>query len=274
MSLFTIDQKKCAKDGICAAVCPMGLIRINENNIPEPIENAENLCISCGHCVAVCPNACFSHGILKTETFEPIKKEFNIGHEESIQFLRKRRSIRRYKEKEIPEDEIVNLIKTARYAPTGHNSQTARWHVISGKEKVNKIASLVIKWAKWLIENEPEFATQMGFEGFVKKWEGGEDAVLRGAPALIIAHTNENDLYGPKTCTIALTYLELAATSMGLGTCWAGFLQLAAKSYEPLRKALGLPDGHILQGGMMVGYPKFKYVSLPTRKEPVITWGK
>ncbi len=69
-----------------------------------------------------------------------LKKELNIGYEESIQFLRKRRSIRKYKDKEINNDDIVKLIKMARYSPTGHNSQTAGWHVINGKEKVNKIA--------------------------------------------------------------------------------------------------------------------------------------
>ncbi|MCP3923524.1 MAG: ferridoxin [Desulfobacterales bacterium] len=274
MSLFIVDQEQCAKDGVCIGVCPMGLIKPDDNKIPQPVEHAEMMCIHCGHCVAACPKDCFEHKNLKRENFPLIQKELEISSEEGIQFLRKRRSTREFKEKEIPKDELVKLIENARYAPSGHNLQGAQWHVINGKDKVRKIAELMIEWAGWMVENKPDFATMMGLDIGIKKWEAGEDMVLRDAPALIIAHAHKKDVMSQATCTIALTYLELAATTMGLGTCWAGFLQMAANSYEPLQKALGLPDDHAFNGGMMVGYPKFKYRRVTERKQPVITWSE
>ena len=60
MSLFEVDQKKCARDGICAAVCPIGIIEFRDRT-PVPTADAETRCISCGHCVAVCPAAALSH---------------------------------------------------------------------------------------------------------------------------------------------------------------------------------------------------------------------
>jgi nitroreductase len=60
-------------------------------------------------------------------------------------------------------------------------------------------------------------------------------------------------------CIIALTYLELAVTSFGLGACWAGYFSAAANMGPPMKKALGLPEEHNSFGAMMVGYPKYKY---------------
>jgi hypothetical protein len=39
-----------------------------------------------------------------------------------------------------------------------------------------------------------------------------------------------------------------------------------------MQKALALPEGHQSYGAMMVGYPKFNYHRLPSRKPPPITW--
>lgn len=70
---------------------------------------------------------------------------------------------------------------------------------------------------------------------------------------------------------IALTFAELAAVSYGLGTCWAGFVMMAARS-EAAAAALRLPAGHKLLGAMMIGYPKVNYHRIPLRAEPQLTW--
>jgi nitroreductase len=70
---------------------------------------------------------------------------------------------------------------------------------------------------------------------------------------------------------IALSYMDLAAPSLGLGCCWAGFFMIAAGSWPPLAEAFQLPEGHKSFGAMMVGYPKFRYQRLPERNEAKIT---
>jgi ferredoxin len=59
MTLFTIDHEKCDKDGICALECPAHIIEMTYN-VPVPSDDAEEICIRCGHCVAVCPRAAFT----------------------------------------------------------------------------------------------------------------------------------------------------------------------------------------------------------------------
>ena len=76
----------------------------------------------------------------------------------------------------------------------------------------------------------------------------------------------------PQGCTIAMAYLELAATAHGLGACWAGFFNMAPMFYPPIYEALNLPKDHQVLGSMMLGVPKFKYHRVPLRNKPVITW--
>jgi nitroreductase len=124
-----------------------------------------------------------------------------------------------------------------------------------------------------IVETNPQGATDWGFNRLVDAWDRGEDMLLRGAPHVIIAHSNEfYGSMGETACIIAATYLELAAYSLGLGACWAGYFQVACGAYSPLREALELPQGCRVYAAMMVGYPRYKFSSIPVRKEPEISW--
>ncbi|RJP88125.1 MAG: hypothetical protein C4518_11280 [Desulfobacteraceae bacterium] len=112
----------------------------------------------------------------------------------------------------------------------------------------------------------------MHMELVVGAWDFGVDVVCRDAPHLVIAHGLAADATAQSACTIALTYLELAAPSLGLGTCWGGFFGAAAMFWPPLQEALALPKGHVCYGTAMVGRPKFKYHRLPARNTPKVTW--
>ena len=127
-------------------------------------------------------------------------------------------------------------------------------------------------WAHAILEKDPDAAKNPYIPGIVAAWEAGYDTVLRGAPALVVASAPKEDRNGTVNLTLALSYLELAAPSLGLGACWAGLLQSALLTWPPLQKAIGLPKDHSRHYPMMIGYPKAKYFRLPERKAPKITW--
>jgi len=66
--------------------------------------------------------------------------------------------------------------------------------------------------------------------------------------------------------------MELAAPSLGLGTCWAGLLQGALLSNKPLKSAVGIPEAFPHHYPMMIGYSKARYCRLHERKKPKIMW--
>jgi nitroreductase/NAD-dependent dihydropyrimidine dehydrogenase PreA subunit len=272
MTLLSIDTETCNKDGLCADVCPASIIDFKPGDFPKPSAIAEKICIGCGHCVAVCPTGSLSHRVMTVDHCPPIQEDLCLTEAQCEQFLRARRSIRRYKEKPVPREKIARLIELARYAPTGHNVQNVRWLAFGTRAQIDKVAGLTVAWMRWMMTNEKETAQAFHLEEIVQAWEAGHDLILRRAPAVIVTHAPTTDMGAPISSTIALTYLSLAATGMGLGTCWAGFFSRAAATFPPLQEALALPDDHKALGAMMVGYPKYRYKRLPVRKTPEIIW--
>ncbi|MBI5844255.1 MAG: nitroreductase family protein [Deltaproteobacteria bacterium] len=273
MELFSVDESLCNKDGLCAMVCPMAIIRPpSKEAFPGPAPNADEACIRCGHCVAVCPTAAFSHRDMPVEGCPPIKKELKISAEQAEQFIRSRRSVREFTDKPVTRDEAARLIDIARYAQSGHNSQPVSWLVVLDQEKVKALAAHVIDWCKSVMKSHPDFAKTMHMDIMTMAWDFGFDAILRGAPALVAACGEKGSTMAPDACVIATTTMELAAPSLGLGTCWAGYFIAASRLWKPLKEAMQLPEKHEIFGAVMLGHPKFKYSRMPARKAPVIHW--
>ena len=273
MSLLTVDQEKCHRDGICAEVCPAGIIEFkNKDAFPILVDGGDILCIRCGHCVAVCPHGAMSHATMKPEECQPANEVWLFAPEQVEYFLRYRRSIRTYKKDPVEKEVLINLINVARFAPSGHNFQPVKWLVIHKRDEIRRMTGFVIDWMRHLIKEDSPLVAAMHLNRVVSFWEKGNDPIGRNAPHLIVTHARKDDGSAPAACTIALTYLELAALSFDLGACWAGYFNTAATLWPPMPKELGFPEGNVSYGAMMVGYPKFKYQRLPLRNDAEIMW--
>jgi nitroreductase/NAD-dependent dihydropyrimidine dehydrogenase PreA subunit len=268
MSLFTVDKKLCARDGICVAECPAFIIEMKtKESFPTVTDGGEARCINCGHCVAVCPHNAISLIRMSVDQCPPIDGDLVLSEGQMMQFLRSRRSIRTYKAQDVEADTLIRLIDVARYAPTGSNSQLVQWLIVPTREKVVELTALAVDWMRNAIEEKNPMAEAFQMAGIVRAWDNGIDIISRGATALVVTHGPETYPVMTVDSAIALTYVDLAAPTFGLGTCWAGFFMAAAQYWPPLTEALGLPEGHKPFGTMMVGYPKYRYHRLPMRNE-------
>ena len=272
MSIFTVDQPLCARDGICVSECPAFVIEMKDKeSFPTLTDGGEARCINCGHCVAVCPHAAISLARMPVESCPPIDQDLTLSESQAEQFLRSRRSIRTYKKQDVDPETLKRLIDIARYAPTGSNSQLVQWLIVPTREKVVELTGLAVDWMRNAVAEKNPMAEAYQMAGIVRAWDNGIDIISRGAPALIIPHGPEAYPIMTIDSAIALSYLDLAAPPLGLGCCWAGFFMTAAGYWPPLIEALQLPEGHKSFGAMMVGYPKFRYQRLPERNEAKVT---
>lgn len=275
MSIIEINQETCNKCGICAAECPRRIIVMPDDGFPQLPGTAEASCHACGHCVAVCPKGCLSHRDSPLDMSPDIQEALKVTAEQVEQLLKSRRSVRAFKNKLVPHEIITRLIEDARYAPTGHNLQEVEWLVIDDKKVLVRIEELAIDWMQWVISELPKMAAESNMEAKLERQKLHHDAFLRGAPVLIVTHAREGgmvSLLGAIDSANALSFLDLAANGMGLGTCWAGYVYIMANLFPPVKDLLALPEGHVAYGCILLGYNKFKYYRVPVRKDPMITW--
>jgi nitroreductase/NAD-dependent dihydropyrimidine dehydrogenase PreA subunit len=273
MTLLNVDSEKCIRDGACLAVCPASIIEFKEEgSIPSLISGGEEICIACGHCMAVCPEGAMAHEKMKPEDCPVVREDWHVGAEQMAHLLRSRRSIRVYENKPVERKLLKELIDMARYAPSGHNLQPVNWLVIEDGREVQHLAGHIADWMKSLIEQGSPLVAMLHLDRVVSAWQEGKDRICRNAPHVIVAHAPKYGDITSAVCTIALTYLELAAPSLGLGACWAGFFTAAANLWPPMQKALGLPEGHLSFGAMMIGWPMYSYRRLPLRNPARVTW--
>lgn len=261
----------CNGCGECVKACPCYLFTIDEHQKCVVVEENLEHCLNCGHCVASCANGAIECNGMKSADCtdivnDPADKE--LLHE----FLKTRRSIRKYTDKAVDRQVIEELLSVAAYAPTGKNTQTVKWLVVSSKDKVNELAGEVINWMRYMLEQQEPLAEQFYFADIVDGWEQGVDGVLRSAPCLVISYSTKDDIFGPGSAPLCIEYLELAAHAKAMGTCWAGFFDIACKYWPPLQAKLNLPENCVGLGSLMLGYSDENYVKIPPRNAPDITW--
>jgi len=140
---------------------------------------------------------------------------------ETREAIRARRSIRKYVKREIPLDDLEDLLEAARLAPSGANRQP--WEMIIVTDR-KKIADLVP-----LCKNQ---------------------AFIGDCSAFIVGIDDPQQKWAKVDVSIALDHISLAAVEKGLGTCWIG-----AFDGERLAEYLSIPKNKVITVCLTVGYP-------------------
>jgi nitroreductase len=210
--------------------------------------------------------------MMTPEQCSEIRKDLSLTPEQAEQFLRSRRSIRKYKNRIVERPKLNTLMQMAGYAPSSHNGRPVHLLVIEDPREVHGLAGLVVDWMRLMLKSAPAVVAPFHFDRTVARWDGGADPICRGAPHLVVAHASESARMAPVDCILALAYADLGAPTLGLGTTWAGYVMSASQFYPALNQALALPDGHKCFGALMVGYPTFKFARMPVRNAPPVEW--
>jgi len=271
MTTILVDQDLCTRCGICSVVCPMTIVEpAGENTFPTVMDAKAGMCIQCGHCEVSCPSQALLLNVRPDEKVPLPGGAGIISPDDMAFYLRKRRSVRHFTNDPVPKKKIEQVLDIARYAASGGNGQPVQWIVVHDPKTVKKIAELTIGWMKTLANSPHPMSGYVPV--LIGAWESGHDVICRNAPHLLFAHLPDGNPIASVDAIIALTHFDIAAPAFGIGTCWAGFVAMAAASYEPLQKELGIPPGRKSAYAMMFGHPQYKTYGIPRRKPLEVTW--
>lgn len=182
------------------------------------------------------------------------------------QAIMERRSIRKFKDKEIPKELIEEIIKLSMWAPSAMNTQPWKFYVICGdkKEELKKIMSHSFKDLQYRLHDL--FKDKM--VNMIEKYFTN----FGNAPYFIVVTTDKlsNEVYqigAYESAAAAIQNLSLAAHEAGLATCWmTGILWTEGE----ILKFLNAPDKRLV-GILTLGYPD-QEPPIPPRKDEKIIW--
>lgn len=266
-TFITVDSGKCVKCGECIADCPTCVLEMGD----EGPRVRDDQCIECGHCVSVCP----TDAIDNTRTPRAGQELFDAKklptREAAACLLRTRRSVRGFLDRAVPRETFEELLNLARTAPTGGNTQGVEFRIIHDKQTLKEITAAVMGWAERSLDLAPHLAPMVAFHR-----ASGCDNVLREAPYLILALMEESTKpMFRRNGQFMLSYAELYAPMLGLGSCWMGLIEAAAAAGDPqLLALLGLPKGKIVTGAIAAGFPRYHHRRIPARRPLKVTWAK
>lgn len=202
-----------------------------------------------------------------------------IQYSTFLDFLKQRRSIRNFKNREVSDDILQKIINAVEFAPYGSAHDAVHFTIVRDKTKLSKALPLMSEFynekiVKWL-ENP-----MMRF--IIKKKKGEEtfntmtnhlypmakignynieygDRILRNAPVLMIFHAEKGAEEHTNNSLIYATYAMMAASSLGVGATFNELVPSAINKMSELKQIFEIPENHEAVISLILGYPKYKY---------------
>ena len=145
--------------------------------------------------------------------------------------IRTRRSVRKYKDRQVPWDNVVEILQAGKYAPFAGNIFNVKFIVVKNEAKRKAIAEASVQ-QHWMAD-APIHIVVAGEPEKAERYYG-----TRGVR-----------LYTIQGCAAAIENMLLTAHSLGLGSCWVG-----AFDEEEIRRLCNLPEHVNVQAIVTIGY--------------------
>lgn len=286
-----LKQDKCNNCGLCAEVCKDFTLIMDSGKVK--ISNSPLFgCFACGQCAAVCPHDAISiagRTLHSNDFVELPPKSMRASYASLYDLLISRRSIRDFRDGEIPQNLTGKILDAAVTAPMGIPPSDVGVMVFEGREKVRNFSfDFITELAKMKKFFSPPmlallrpFMSKADYEVsksflvpliifFDETKKQDKNFLLYDAPlAMYFYNSGYCDPCDPY---IPATYAMLAAHSLGLGSCMIGSIAPFLRRMKKLKAKYSIPSGSKDGIFLVFGYPKYKYQKAIKRSFAKVTY--
>ena len=266
-----ISSELCTQCQKCVQDCPSDAIDIQTWSINET-------CIHCGHCVAVCPEKAVQPDFGNITPLVDAK----VKPEDFIRLTAGVRSCRKYKSKPVPEEILQTLVENMKNYPSASNKRSLKITIVRTPEKIqllNDMTSETLMKTFKLISGRVVggilnfIAPDLGINQlrvYMRKYANREKVmpqqICYSAPVVMLFHGPFGKFGMVKDdAVIWATNTTHLAKTMGLGSCFIGFIVKAMESNKTMRKTFHIPENHRVFAALTIGYSKVTYVNEVSR---------
>jgi nitroreductase len=201
--------------------------------------------------------------VIISMVFSPFSAGANNKMLTTKEAIERRRSIRKFKEDPVPDEQILALIEAARLAPSGCNAQPWRFKIVKDSETRRKLARAAYN-QRFIAQAPVVIVCCADISGYLEGSKSGiqdlgrigavEDRIVN----IICANLNENikmniNEIGQRIAVnvaIAIEHMILRALDFDLGTCW-----IRALEEDKVKDIFDWDDNIYVVALLPVGYP-------------------
>jgi nitroreductase len=184
------------------------------------------------------------------------KEENQVLTNDTIQTLLTRRSIKIYKEDQVPEEELLTILEAAKFAPSGMGLQEWHFTAVQNKDELRALNDA----AKQVLLNLPEDdSVPKPLKNQAKHYKDKPDFnFFYNAPTLVIVTSSKDPATSSPAadCAAALENIFVAANSLGVSSCWINLLTRMS-DFPEIRNLFtkwGIPKNERCYGSAALGY--------------------
>ena len=251
---FKVDESKCIHCGLCAKDCITAVITMDENNNPQA--TAPQRCIGCQHCISICPVGALS---VFDKNPDDAEKIYAQNPDMILNLIKSRRSDRNFKQVNVEKEKIEKLKDMLAWVPTGCNCRKLHFSFIEDIEVMNEFREYTNNKIISALSKKTIKAVAEKFSNYAGLLLKGHDIIFRGAPHMIVVANHVDAPCSKEDSIIALSYFELYAQSMGIGTCWCGLCDSCMKLFPELCEYMQIPEGYKPEYVMLFGAKEVNY---------------
>ena len=208
----------------------------------------------------------------------------------NLDFIYKRKSIRKFKDTQIPREDIIELLKAATHAPSPKHQQNWHFVVLQNKEIINEMAEIVAKSHENIGSIAKSEKDQKIHMSVLKYY-----TAFKNAPVVVLVYACEYKMIeykilkennasqevldmlvspqsGAQGIGAAVENFLLGASAMGYGTC---YMTGPTHAKSEIEKLIGIDkQGYELMSMIALGVPEENTPPQPPRKplEDVVTF--